>query len=69
MRAMTDSPIADLTDPNTLVALENLHPAPTQPIKAIDTIDFPPAPEVDEPSVLRAVKRMNLNAAAGPEQM
>ena len=49
MRAMKNTPNTDLTDRNTLVALENLHPAPTQPIKAIDETDFPPPPRLTSP--------------------
>ena len=69
MRAMTNASIADLTDPNTQIALEHLHPAPIQPITAVEARDLPPSPEVDESTVLGAVRRMNPNAAAGPDHM
>ena len=61
--------MADLTDPNTQIALEHLHPAPIQPITAIEARDLPSSAEVDESSVLGAVRRMNPNAAAGTDHM
>ena len=69
MRALTKAPIADLNDQHTHTQLRALHPRPPQPIEPIRDRDLPPTPELDEDAVLRAVKRMNPNAAAGPDRM
>ena len=69
MRALTNAPIADLNDQHTHAQLRALHPRSPQPIEPIHDRDLPPTPEVDEAAVLHAVKRMNPNAAAGPDRM
>ena len=58
-----------LNDPNTLSQLQNLHPAPENPIKPLDPTVLRPAPKVEEQDVLKAVMRMNSNSAPGPDRM
>ena len=69
IRTLTNAPLADLNDPDTLASLKDLHlPAP-HPVTAVTQSDLPPAPTIEENSVLRAVKSLNPHAAAGPDRM
>ena len=69
MRLLTNAPIADLNDPHTHAGLQSLHTSPSNHIEPISDRDLPPSTEIDEAAELRAVKRMNPNAAAGPDRM
>ena len=69
MRALTDNPLADLQDQSTRTALSALHPCPQAPVQALNRTDPPPAPDITEGQVLRAVRSLNPSSAAGPDRL
>ena len=69
MRTFTNSPLADLNDPATSARLQALHPTSPVPVVPLPPSARPRPPEVTEEEVLRAVRRLNPNSAAGPDRM
>lgn len=69
MRTFTNPPLANLNDTATVAALQALHPDPPVPVMPLPPSAQPRPPEVSEQSVLRAVRRLNPNSAAGPDRM
>lgn len=67
MRAISNSPMADINSGDVLQKLKDLHPTPTEPIRQISRNQLPPTPEITEAEVLRAARSMNPASAPGPD--
>jgi hypothetical protein len=65
---MSGSP-ADLRDPAVLAAVRALHPNSERPAVRAPLEDLPPVPTITMTAIKKAVRKMDICAAAGPDGM
>lgn len=69
MRALSSTPVAEPDSSQTQSTIRLLHPPSKYPIIPLLPEDLPPAPEIGETAVMRAVRGLNPASSAGPDLM